>query len=210
MFAGIVLPILTALWAKQEKDKFSNTLQKSFNVLALLAIPLAIGTQFVANDVMTLVAGREFILSGAVLKLLIIAASLIYLGNIFSHAVIAIDKQKQIIGAYIFTAITAVAGYFIFIPRFSYFGAAWVTIYSELIIALAAVYIVWKYTHFLPSLAILFKSLAASLVMILPLYYLKNYNLIFVVLPSAVATYLLALYAFGGIAKNELKELFIK
>ncbi len=51
MFAGIVLPILTARWAEGNKQKFKSILQKSFNVMVILAIPLAVGTQFLAKDI---------------------------------------------------------------------------------------------------------------------------------------------------------------
>lgn len=205
MFAGIVLPILTASWAKNNSREFKAVLQKSFNVLAILAIPLVIGTQFIAKDVMTLVAGEEFAASGSILKILILAAGLIFLGNMFAHAVIAIDKQKKIISAYAFTAITAVIGYFIFIPRYSYFGAAWVTIYSELAMALASGYIVWKYARFTPRFDVVCKSLAASGVMAIALYFTKD-NSLLAALPLAIIAYFAALYIFRGVTRQEIKE----
>ncbi|RLC38426.1 hypothetical protein DRH27_02310, partial [Candidatus Falkowbacteria bacterium] len=116
MFAGIILPILTTRWAEGREADFKKVLQKSFDVMAMLAIPLIIGTQFVAKDIMALVAGEEFGASGPVLRILIGAAALIFLGVMFSHAIIAINKQRQIIWAYIFTAVSSVVGYIIIIP----------------------------------------------------------------------------------------------
>lgn len=155
MFAGIILPIMTAKWAEGNKEKFNYVLQKSFNVMVIIAVPLVIGTQLLANDIMVLVAGKNFAASGPILKILIAAAAFIFLGSMFAHAIIAINKQRQIIKAYVFTAITSLIGYFIFIPKFSYFGAAWITIYSELAIALASLYLIKKFTGFFPSLTIL-------------------------------------------------------
>jgi O-antigen/teichoic acid export membrane protein len=212
MFAGIILPVLTAQWARGQKEKFKNILQKSFDVMVIFALPLAIGTQLLAKDIMILVAGKEFAASGPILQILIFAACLIFLGNIFAHAIIAINKQKKIISAYAFTAVTAVIGYLIFIPRFSYFGAAWVTIYSELAIALASAYLVWKFTKFVPDFRLFFKSLFATAVMAMAVYILKSllFDYLFLNLFIAVIIYFAALYLAKGLSKQDIKDLLNK
>lgn len=209
MFAGIILPILTARWAKGEKQGFNNVLQKSFDMMAMFAIPLVVGAQFTAKDIMVLVAGSDFEASGPILQVLIAAAGIIFLGCMFAHAIIALDKQKKIIGFYVFTAVTAVIGYLILIPRYSYFGAAWVTIYSELAIALASFYLVWKYSKFLPNLKSIAKILGASLVMAGLLYLISGWNL-FIVLALATAVYFITLYLFKGITKEDIMNLLNK
>ena len=209
MFAGIILPILTARWAAGKHAEFKEILQKSFDVMVIFAMPMIIGTQLLAKETMILVAGNEFVLAGPILQVLILASALIYFGVMFSHAIIAINKQRQIIWAYLFTAITAVILYFIFIPRFSYWGAAWATIYSELAIAVAAAWLIWRYTKFIPRLGVFAKSLIASGVMGLMLYYLKLFFQpnIFVSLVLAIPTYFLLLYLFKGINQKDIQLL---
>lgn len=215
MFAGIVLPILTASWIANNKEYFKQVLQKSFDFMVIVAVPMFIGTQFVANEIMALVGGSEFAISGVVLKILIGAASLIFLGGMFSHAIIALDKQKKIIGAYVFVSITALVGYLIFIPKYSYFGAAWMTIYSEAAIALASFYYVWKYSRFVPQFKIFIKSILASLVMGVGLYYLPNsfYSTklgLSLTLIFSCLVYSVFLYLFKGISRDDLKSLMNK
>ncbi|MBI4779592.1 polysaccharide biosynthesis C-terminal domain-containing protein, partial [Candidatus Falkowbacteria bacterium] len=198
MFAGLILPILTAEWASQNFQKFNRVLQKSFDIMIIIAVPLIIGAQLTARPLMALIAGENFAQSGHLLKILILAIGFIFIGCLLAHAVIAIDKQKNIIGAYVFTAITSLAGYLIFIPRFSYYGAAWVTVYSEFAIALFSFYIVIKYSRFRPNLAILAKSLAASLIMGLAIYLLiDKFNFILTILAAGLI-YLFFLYLFKG------------
>lgn len=212
MFAGIILPILTARWAAKNEEGFALVLQKSFDAMMIIAIPMVIGTQFVADRVMTVVAGSDFVVSGEILKLLIVACGAIFFGNIFAHAVIAIDRQKNIIGAYFFTAITSVIGYLIFIPRFTYYGAAWVTIYSEILIAGASFYLVWKYANFLPKLEVLLKATFASLAMGGATYLTINYwqlNLL-AILAIATIVYFLVLLLIGGLKKEDLLMLINK
>lgn len=212
MFAGIVLPILTINWTIGNNDSFKRVLQRSFDFMVILAIPLIVGTQFLAKEVMVMIAGPEFGDSGQILKILILAAAIIFLGCIFSHAIIAFDKQKKIIWTYCFVSLTALIGYLIFIPRFSYVGAAWVTIYSEAVIALAAVYYTFKYSGFLPRFNVFFKSILASVVMgfflfAWPVRFYESMIGLFITLIFSSTIYFLALYLLKGIAKEEILTL---
>ena len=209
MFSGIILPILSKRWAEGDKEGFNYIMQKSFDLMAIFAIPIAVGAQFVSRDIMVLVAGEDFSASGAILKILIIAASLIFLGNISAHAIIAINKQKKIIGAYIFVAITALIGYLVFIPYFSYFGAAAVTIYSELAIALASIYLIKKYTDFVPSANILIKAFLASFLMGACIYLTQNYipGNVYLALMTGVLSYGVFIYLLKGIRKEDVMDL---
>jgi len=212
MFSGIILPILTANWAKNNKVFFNRVLQKSFDLILILIVPLIVGTQFLANAIMTTVMGDEFYSSGGILRILIIAVGLVFVSCLFSHVIIAVDKQKQVIGAYFFTAITATVGYLVFIPKFSYFGAAAVTIYSELAITLFMMYYLMKFIKFLPTLRILPKVLFSSFIMGGILYLIPNYcygnawGLIVVLMLSCVS-YFVSLYLVKGISKNDLYNL---
>jgi O-antigen/teichoic acid export membrane protein len=217
MFAGIILPILTYRWARADYQGFKQVLQKSFDVMAFLAVPLAVGTQLTAQEIITLVAGPDFAAAGKILQVLIVAAAAIFLGVVFSHAVIALDKQKQIIKAYLFTAVTAVAGYLIFIPYFSYFGAAAVTVYSEIAIAVANAWLVWRVSGFRPRLNVFFKSFLAAIIMAGFIYIWKLYGwpinsrynfLVAIGLGSGI--YFFCLYLFGGLKREDILSLFNK
>ncbi len=204
MFAGIILPLLVRALTRNKQEHFKDIMQKSLNIMLTLAWPLIFGAQILSSKIMILVAGPDFADSGPVLRILILAASLIFISCIFAHGIIAIEKQKKVIGAYIFTAVTSVIAYLIFIPTYSYFGAAWVTVYSEFSILVASAYVIWHYTKFVPNLEIFWKSLLASLFMLTILYYLKNNNfwLLFFI---GFVSYFLSLYVLGGLNKKYLK-----
>lgn len=212
MFAGLILPILTASWLTKKTDYFKTVLQKSFDFMAILAIPLIVGGQLLSGPVMTAVAGQEFSQAGAILKLLIIAVAAIFLGTMFSHAVIALDKQKKLIGFYAFTSISSLIAYFILIPRFSYFGAAAVTIYSEVLIAVFSAYCVFKYGRFIPKFQTVFKAIAASAMMglaivLFPKSWQANVWGLITIILAATAFYGLVLFLIGGIKLNDLKAM---
>ncbi len=205
MFAGIILPILSSSFLSEKKEYFKNVLQKSFDVMIIFALPLFAGTFFTADAIINIIAGEEFHESAYVLKILMAATSFIFIGTMFSHAVISIEKQKKIISSYVFVAITSLVAYFIFIPKYSYLGAAWVTVYSEITIGLASFYLVYKYTKFIPKSAIFFKSLMATILMSLFLYFFNIYDLnIYLSIILSSSLYFVFLYFFGGIKKEEI------
>lgn len=210
MFAGIILPVLTASWIDKNIEHFKNIMQKSFAFFAITTIPLFLGTQLVAQQTMVLIAGADFASAGNILKILILAIVAIFFNCLFAHGIIAINQQKKLIGVYIFTAITSLAGYLIFIPKYSYFGAAWITVYSELIIALASCYLFIKFTQFKPNLAILLKSLAASLVMLAVIFLILNKLNLILTLAIAMIVYFIALYFLRGITKQDVLDIFNK
>lgn len=210
MFAGIILPILTADWIKKDKEHFQKVFQRSLDFMIILALPMVVGTQFIAKDIMVLIAGPEFAAAGEILKILILAAAIIFIGCMFSHAIIAVDKQKKIIGGYIFTSITALAGYLIFIPKYSYLGAAWTTIYSELAILLFAAYYAKKYTNVSLNSKISRKAFMASMFMGVALCFLpgdfSSSRLgLLITVTAATIIYALALLALKAISREDLK-----
>jgi O-antigen/teichoic acid export membrane protein len=215
MFAGIILPILTSAWLENNKDYFKNVLQKSFDFMAILAIPLIVGSQLLGRPVMEFVAGSAFSESGNILKYLIIAVAAIFLGTIFSHAVIALDKQKKLIWFYIFTSFSSLIAYFILIPKYSYYGAAAVTIYSEVVIAIFSLACVYKYSRFKPNLKNLAKSILAAVIMgvfiyIAPSHYQDTLGGLILIIVLAMSIYFILLYLFGAICAKDIEMIFKK
>ncbi|MDD5528035.1 MAG: flippase [Patescibacteria group bacterium] len=209
LFAGVVLPILAADWAKHDEERFKKILQKSFDLMVILAVPLVVGAQALAQPVMILVAGREFAVAGTVLKILIFAAGFVFVSSFLAHVMVALDKQRKIIPAYIFTAITSVIGYLIFIPRFSYFGAAAMTVYSEAAITLFMIFYTVRYAKFFPRLNILSKAILASLIMGAALYFVprdfyQNGWYLLMAIAGASALYFFALYLARGISPKDM------
>ncbi|MFP4514826.1 MAG: flippase [Parcubacteria group bacterium] len=212
MFAGLMLPFFTRTWALKKVFQFKKLIQKSYDFMILLAIPVLIATQFLATEIIHLIAGSEFKASAEVLKILILAGALIFIGTLFSHAIIAIDKQKKLIPIYIFTSITSVIGYILFIPKYSYIGAAWMTVYSEAVVAIMAIFYVYKFIGFLPKHKVLFKSFLSSLVMlasilIIPGAFKYTWYGLMTTIFIAIGIYFLTFYLLKGWDKKDVEFL---
>ncbi|MBI2051074.1 MAG: flippase [Parcubacteria group bacterium] len=178
LFMGLVLPLLSRQFSQNDTKGFNSTIQKAWDALVLVTVPLVVGTLILAEPIMTLIAGSGYEPSAGVLRILIVAAGFIFLGSLFAHAVVAIGKQKQMIKYYALAAALAVILYIIYIPAYTYYAAAGVTVLSEFLIALAAGIMVWRASWFKLSLRGLLASLGASTVMGAVLYALAGQNVL--------------------------------
>ncbi|MBI4143221.1 flippase [Candidatus Uhrbacteria bacterium] len=173
MVMGLVLPMLAAAWAAGDRATFHHRLQRTFDGLALLGFPIAAGAIVLGTPLMTLVAGHEFAVSGPVLGVLAIALVGIFLGQPFGYGVVAVGAQRRMLWGYAVVAVVTLAGYLIAIPIWSYWGAAWLTVASEIAIAAITFSVVRRASGFRIALRIPASALLASIVMGLALAFLQ-------------------------------------
>lgn len=204
MFAGLVLPLLATAYALRDRERFKRVFRKAFDFLVMVTIPLIVGTLFLAKPVMNLIA-PEFTDSPRILQLLIFATSIIFVGNLFGNTVVAINKQKTMMWLYLSVAVISLVGYLIFIPKYSYFGAAGMTIASEFMVTTSAGLIVCLTTKIWPSFKLFGKSLVAAGVMAIVLHFMAGYNLFLLILVAG-AVYFVVLYLLKGVTKEMIGE----
>lgn len=204
MFSSLTMPVI-ALYAVKNRYKFKRAMQKGFDFLSMLAIPLAFGVFFLGVRFLVFLGKNQFQQSGYVLQLLVIAASFIFLGQMFSNAVVALGEQKKMMWGYLSVALLAIILDLALIPSWSYYGAAFATIITEFAIMLITIILVYKASGFFPRLKNLIKYLFCSSVMALFLYFFNFLNLWILILCGTVI-YFVVLYILGGIDKGVVKE----
>lgn len=209
LFLGLLLPLMTKAYALKQYNRFVNILQNGFDVLIIAIIPMIVGTLFLGREMMVVVSGPAFAVSGDILKILIFATAAIFLAGLFGYAVVAMEKQKQMIPFYMINAILSLIGYILFIPRYSYWAAAYITIFTEVFILATAYAVVSKEIKFSPQLKVAGKALLASGIMSIPLFALreKNFGLAFII---AAGIYLIVLFLLKGIPKQVIRDIINK
>lgn len=206
MFMGLILPLLAASWVKQNTERFEKIFQKTLGGLIVVLVPMVVGTYFVGRQIMVMVAGAEFAESGVILSILILGAGALFIGSLFAHTIVALDKQKMVIWGYAVDAALSLVLYFIFIPKYSYIGAAWVTVFSEVMIALVGVWVIYRVTGILPKfLKVFTKSMLAAAPMAAALYYLRDLHVIFLML-IAMVVYGVFIVLFKGVSMGEIRQ----
>lgn len=207
LFMGLILPLLAAAWAKKETARFAHIFQKTFNLLIIFIVPMLVGAYFISDKVMVAMASQAFAASGKILTILAIGAAALFVGSLFSHTIVAINKQKMIIWGYLADAILSLIGYFIFIPRYSYIGAAWVTVFSESFIVIIGAIIVWRETGIIPKfIKISVKAIAAALPMAALLYFIKDMP-VAISMSAAAVVYVIFIIIFRGVTMEEIKKI---
>ena len=206
MLMGLILPIMTYTWTEKNLKKFKKIFKTTFDIIISMAIPLTVGAYFLAEKIIILIVGKDFIASAPILKIIVLASSIVFIGTFYGHIIVAINKQKQMVWGYAVTAIIGLLIYLTLIPKFSYYGAAWGTVITETIIASICFYFITKNTKIWPDFSIIFKVIIASLMMGCFLYYFKEKSIYFL-LPSAGIIYLITLYLIGGVKKELIQEI---
>jgi len=208
MFVGLIMPLMSK-YAFSAPNKFKDIIQKTLDVLLIFVIPLIIGTFFLSQRLVVLVGGEDFILSGGVLNILIIATGIIFLGVLFSNMIISLEKQKTLTYIYGLGAVINLVTNFIFIPRYSYYGAAGTTVLTELVVTVLMVGVIYKTLKTFPSFVSVFKYILAGLIMGLMLYFLAQWPLLVLVI-LAILVYFSFLWLIGGISIKDILVLVKK
>lgn len=202
MLMGLVLPSLVAMWNTGRAQEFRARVARIFDVFALVVVPVVVGAQLTSTELMALIAGNDFASAGPILSWLILALVGVFLGTLYGHLVVAINKQRIMTWGYVLVAIVSIVGYLLYIPAYGMWGAVGVTLVSEALIALITFVVVYRASGSLPNLSTLFKAVVASVVMYLALVKLEVHVLIDLLV--GVIIYAAALFALRAVTAKEL------
>ncbi len=174
MIMGILMPLVTFAWTRQNLEDFKKYYQLSLDLVAFFLIPITVGIFVLHTPLMRFIAGSEFDGAASILTLLSISIFGTCFGMAFGHVCLAINRQRQALFIYASDAILSIIGYLIFIPRYGVYGAIGVTIFSEFYAGILLWGLAIYHTRFSPRLGTFFKIAFASIVMGAGLTMTKN------------------------------------
>src|SRR3989339_157301 len=206
MIMGVMLPLLAYAWSRHMQDEFRHRYQMSFDAMMLLAIPMMVGTIMLAQKIMILIAGEEFATSGKPLQILALAVFGVFVGGIFGHVAVAIDKQKQTMWIYISDAIITLIGYLIFIPKFGMYGAAWITVFSELYAGILLFFVIRHYIKIKLEIKTFGKIILSGICMGSILFLFQHIHIILLIIVGMIS-YSLAIIGTQAISRKTIREI---
>ena len=209
MLMGLLLPQLTRFWNLKDRNSFQRFFQHAFDFFIMVSLPILVATQVMAKPISLLIGGEAFGVSGPVLQLLIFSVLGLFLSSLYGHLIVAIEKQRIMTWGYAITAVITIVGYLIFIPPYGMWGAAGMTVFSEMLIALLTFIVVSRTTHLYPRLRVSLKVIASTAVMYLVLVILPAWHVL-VVMGIGVFVYGAVLFSLGGIKLATLKQILSK
>jgi len=150
MIVGLIFPLMSKN-IFTDKKAFNEIANKTLKVFVILVTPLMVGTLFLSQGIIRVIGGGEFAEAGIVLQILVFSLSMIFFGNFFNSILIAAHLQKNLMKILGFAAIINVSLNLFLIPKFSYFGAAYVSVLTEFLVVALGLYVAAKKINYWPK-----------------------------------------------------------
>lgn len=129
---GAIYPIFTRLH-HDTRSGLDLAFTTSFRYMIYLALPIAMGTTFLAADIMKLFFPPEYAVATVALQILIWSVAIIFLNALMSPLLYSAHRQKLVATVSMLMAIFNVLLNLVVIPRYSFNGASVVTAVTEAI-----------------------------------------------------------------------------
>ncbi len=140
-------PILARL--SKNKDAFFKKAKKDFLFLSFIGFAIAMITSLFSPLLLPYFLKKTYALSIPILQIVIFALPLILINSVWINILYVLKKAPLVIFVFAFETIINFTLNWIFIPRYSYFASAYITVISEIIncfILVILVRYVWKKT----------------------------------------------------------------
>lgn len=144
--------------ALNSRDLFRQIFIKTFNILFLMAIPVVIALFFFAEPIILILGGKDFISSVLPLKILALVIGMVFLNNLGGKALIALEFQKAGMWIYFSGAVLNIFSNLLVIPRYSYVGASFTTLTTEILVTIMMFLVLYKKAGFSPDIKRIFKN----------------------------------------------------
>jgi O-antigen/teichoic acid export membrane protein len=201
-FMGALFPVISTLHTSS-RELARVAYQESFRYMVVLGLPLAFGTTVLADKIINIVYGPQFYNSIVVLQIVIWSVAILFLNYVLTTTLTSINLQRVVMYATGLSVVVNILLNLLVIPIYSYVGASYVMIATELTNFSICFYYASKHLCALRVQRILLKPLAGSLVMTLVVYYLRPIN-IFVIFGVAVWVYFASLIALKTFTQQDV------
>ena len=179
-----------------------GTTQLAVKALLGLAFPVAAGTTLMAEPIIRLLAGEEYLPHSAnALRVLIWFLPFSFTNALLQYVLTALNRQRFITGAFVLATGFNVLANLLLIPRFSYIGAAVTTIASEVVLLVAFSWAVRQHVEQRGLLSLAWRPALAAAGMTPVVWLLQGVPVL--AIPIAFVSYVALFWALGGVTRAE-------
>ncbi len=183
-----VFPALSLL-SVSGKDRLALAYQKSYRLLAVVGVPLAVGIALTAPALVHAVRGYEQTIPA--LAILALSVVFLFLNNAFIYTLTAINRQADFTRLALATLVVNVVLNLALIPPFGYLGASWAAVLTELALFLGGWWLLRRHLYALPVVRAIARVLLSGGVMGLAVLPLRSWPVVLVILVGAAVYVLL-------------------
>ncbi|MEM7030119.1 MAG: oligosaccharide flippase family protein [Chloroflexota bacterium] len=202
-FTLAIFPLMSR-YADTSRESLIRAYLLSLRLLQMLAIPIAVGTPFIADDLILILGGQAFLPDAAiVLQILIWFLPFSFINQVTQYVLIAIDQQRFLTKAFIIGVTFNVVSNLILVPLYGYRAAAITTILSEWSLLIPFYYAIHKNLCVVPWFDVVWRPTIAAVVMGIVLWGLRDWGTL-VMLPVGALVYLVVLGIIKGYQQPDM------
>jgi O-antigen/teichoic acid export membrane protein len=202
-FTLAIFPLMSR-YAKTARDSLVRAYILSLRLLLLIALPVAVGTPFIARELILILGGGQYLPDSMIaLQLLIWFLPFSFINQVTQYVLIAIDQQRFLTKAFLIGVVFNVGVNLILIPRYGYRAAAITTIFSEWALLIPFYYSVRKNLCRVPWVSVAWRPVLASATMGGVLWLLRETNALTLVAVAGVV-YFVVLALVGGFSQPDM------
>lgn len=184
-FLSVVFPVLSVYHRERRADML-DALSRFYKGLLLMGWPASVGIFVLAHPLGPVLLGPKFGPSESALRVLAIALGIAFVNNTFIGALNASDRQASFTWAAGWSVVANLALNLVLIPPFSFRGASWATVGTELVLGIVGWILTARYVGRLPVFALSWRVIASGLIMGAAIYPLSALHGYAVLVPIAV------------------------
>jgi O-antigen/teichoic acid export membrane protein len=181
-----VLPVM----ARQQgslaaQSQMLETSRQTFRVLFIVGLPIAIGIAVLAEPIVLLFYGEQFLPAAPALRVLMLALLLGFANWASDSILISLNKERSLLGIVVAGATFNIGANLLVIPYFGHVGAAATTAASEGLVLLCKLIVIYGVFQTLPFGWSLAKPLIGGAILVLFLAVAHKLPVLLLIVPAA-------------------------
>lgn len=202
-FTQAIFPLMSR-YAATSRDSLLRAYVLSLRLLLIVALPIAAGMPFIAEGLILLLGGAEYLPESMIaLQIIIWFLPFSFVNSVTQYVLIAIDQQRFLTKAFLIGVTFNILANLLVIPTFSYLGAAVVTILSEIVLLIPFYYAVRKHLGPLPWASLAWRPAVASAGMVGVMWLLRDISWLLLI-PIGGVVYVVVLTLVGGFRQPDM------
>jgi O-antigen/teichoic acid export membrane protein len=201
-----IYPVMSSYYLTA-RDKLALIHEKYYKYLTILGVALGLVITIYAPMVIRLFFGREYLPAAPALQILIWSAVTIYLNSAYVQLLVSADRQLEVTKAAGYAAVVNIILNIILIPRYSYIGASFATVFSEVMLTLAVMFAASKVPCRSPLKSFgryLFLSAVAGAALVAAAVYFNGFLNHWAAMALALLCYFVVIFLSGALNRNDL------
>lgn len=208
LISNSIFPVMSELFTK-DKLKLADLYHKLMKYMLIIAMPIVLGCVIFSHDIIYIIYGASYTQGSNALSILIWAGIFLFLSNISTTLLGAINRQFTVTKIVAIGAFVSIILNVILIKFYSYIGASIATVCIEALILSLTLYALSKTDYSLHMKSMIkpvTQVIIANLIMVIAIYMIHMPFIITV--PIAAVVYIIALFITRSINQEDRKILY--